>query len=99
MFMHNDDVHVDAAGFYGLGRTDKRIPVDDTTSTPLLDSSGQQIVLNGVPQVQITHIGTNPRGRYAVHFHRTGVDEGDDPATISDSAVVDTAGLGNCQSQ
>ena len=94
MFMHNDDVHVDGAGFYGLGRTDKRIPIDDTTSTPLLDSSGQQIVLNGVPQVQITHIGTNPRGRYAVHFHRTGVDEGDDPATISDSAVVDTPGWG-----
>src|SRR5262249_37420192 len=29
-----------------------------------------------------------------VHFHRTGVDEGDDPATISDSAVVDAAGWG-----
>jgi len=94
MFMHNDDVHVDGAGFYGLGRTDKRIPIDDTVTTPVLDSSGQQVVINGVPQIQVTHIGTNPRGRYAVHFHRTGVDEGDDPATISDSAVVDAAGWG-----
>ncbi len=29
MFMHNDDVHVDSAGFYGLGRTDKRTLIDD----------------------------------------------------------------------
>jgi hypothetical protein len=94
MFMHNDDVHVDGAGFYGLGRTDKRIPIDDAVTTPVLDSSGQQVVINGVPQIQVTHIGTNPRGRYAVHFHRTGVDEGDDPATISDSSVVDAAGWG-----
>lgn len=94
MFMHNDHVHVDGAGFYGLGRTDKRIPIDDAVTTPVLDSSGQQVVINGVPQIQVTHIGTNPRGRYAVHFHRTGVGEGDEPATISDSAVVDAAGWG-----
>src|SRR5581483_11226943 len=29
MFIHNGNVNVDAAGFYGLGRTDKRNPIDD----------------------------------------------------------------------
>ncbi len=118
MFMHNDDVHVDAAGFYGLGRTDKSIPINDpvlspdpdhpgqftldkidpTTGkrvmTPMLDSNGQPVVVNGVTQMQPVRTGLNPRGRYAVHFHRTGIDEGDDPATIADSAVVDTPGWG-----
>ena len=118
MFMHNDDVHVDAAGFYGLGRTDKSIPINDpvlspdpdhpgqftldkidpTTGkrvmTPMLDSNGQPVVVNGVTQMQPVCTGLNPRGRYAVHFHRTGIDEGDDPATIADSAVVDTPGWG-----
>lgn len=34
MFMHNDDVHVDSAGFYGLGRTDKRTLIDDPVLVP-----------------------------------------------------------------
>jgi hypothetical protein len=29
MFMHDGDVQIEAAGFYGLGRTDKRRPIDD----------------------------------------------------------------------
>lgn len=118
MFMHNDEVHVDAAGFYGLGRTDKRNPIDDpvvspdpdhpgqfTTDVidsktgqrvmvPVVDAAGNPVVVNGVTQLQVARTGLNPRGRYAVHFHRTGVDEGDDPATISHSSVVDTPGWG-----
>ena len=109
---------VDAAGFYGLGRTDKRIPIDDpvlspdpdhpgkfttdkidpTTGqrvmVPVLDANGKPVVINSVTQMQPVRTGLNPRGRYAVHFHRTGVDEGSDPATIADSAVVDTPGWG-----
>ena len=34
MFMHSDNVHVDGAGFYGLGRTDKRTQIDDPVLTP-----------------------------------------------------------------
>lgn len=118
MFMHSDDVHVDAAGFYGLGRTDKRNPIDDpvvspdpdhpgqfTTDVidaktgkrvmvPVVDSNGNPVVVNGVPQLQVARTGLNPRGRYAVHFHRTGVTDDGNPATISDSAVVDTPGWG-----
>ncbi len=121
MFMHNDDVHVDAAGFYGLGRTDKRNAIDDpvvshdpdfpndptkmTTDVidvktgqrvmvPVVDAAGNPVIVNGVTQLQVARTGLNPRGRYAVHFHRTGIDEADSPATIGDSSVVDSPGWG-----
>src|SRR5206468_1206303 len=35
MFMHTMNAQVDAAGFYGLGRTDKRNPIDDPN--PVID--------------------------------------------------------------
>ena len=56
MFMHNKDVQVHNAGFYELGRTDKSVLIDDI---------GTQV--NGQPGT-----GTNVRGRYSLHFHRTG---------------------------
>ena len=37
---------------------------------------------------------TNVRGRYAVHFHRTGVDPDSVPATVRGSAVVGSPGWG-----
>ena len=81
MFMHSDNVVVDSAGFYGLGRTDKRNAFDD----PKLDE------LTGA---FTPGYGTNPRGRYAVHFHRTGLSHVDQPAVIRGSAVVDSPGWG-----
>ena len=56
MFMHNPNVDVENAGFYDLGRTDKSIPINDVGTN-----------VNGTPGG-----GTNVRGRYALHFHRTG---------------------------
>jgi hypothetical protein len=129
MVMHNGDVHIDAAGFYGLGRTDKRTPIDDPVLVPDPDNPGQMttdvllkdpnpnplppgvgahrvmvpvVDANGNPVrdasgnvvLQVARTGLNPRGRYAVHFHRTGVEPGDTAASISDSAVVDTPGWG-----
>jgi G8 domain len=132
MFMHNDDVHVDAAGFYGLGRTDKRTLIDDpvlvddtdhpgqkTTDVllkdpnptlppdiaakygahrvlvPELDANGDEVLdAGGNPVLVIARTGLNARGRYAVHFHRTGINPGDTPAAINDSAVVDSPGWG-----
>jgi hypothetical protein len=126
MFMHSDKVHVDAAGFYGLGRTDKRTQINDpvlvpdtdhpgqmttdvlaadvNTSSdprvsgthrvlvPVVDAAGNQVLNpDGTPQLEIARTGKNPRGRYAVHFHRTG---DTNAATINDSAVVDTPGWG-----
>jgi hypothetical protein len=132
MFMHNDDVHVDGAGFYGLGRTDKSTLIDDpvlvddpdhpgqkTTDVllkdpnptltpyqimeygahrvlvPEVDAAGNVITdSSGNPVLQVARTGLNARGRYAVHFHRTGVANGDSPASITDSAVVDSPGWG-----
>lgn len=80
MFMHSDDVRVENAGFYGLGRTDKRTPIDDVE---FLDDGTVE-----------PRTGANPRGRYAVHFHRTGLERANSPAIIRGSAVVDSPGWG-----
>ncbi len=57
MFMHSNDVNIQYAGFYHLGRTNKMILADDTH----VDDSGN-----------VMHLGANPRARYSVHFHRAG---------------------------
>lgn len=41
MFMHNDNVDVDAVGFYGLGRTGKRTVIDDVVLSADPDHPGQ----------------------------------------------------------
>ena len=80
MFMHSPNVDVHNAGFYGLGRTDKRNPVDD----PVLDDDGHLIEGTGL----------NPRGRYSAHFHRNGTTFDQEPAVITGSVVVDSPGWG-----
>ena len=79
MFMHNPDVVVENAGFYNLGRTDKSKVVDDPGEN-VDGSSGK---------------GTNPRGRYGLHAHRTGADNiSGTPAMFRGNAVVGTPGWG-----
>ncbi|MBV6624359.1 MAG: DUF4114 domain-containing protein [Rivularia sp. (in: Bacteria)] len=79
MFMHNTDVRVYNAGFYGLGRTDKSIPVDDIGQN--VDGS----VGNG----------TNVRSRYALHFHRAGSEDINGMAAVAKgNAIVDSPGWG-----
>ncbi|MEO1429783.1 MAG: G8 domain-containing protein [Cyanobacteria bacterium J06633_8] len=79
MFMHNTDVRVYNAGFYGLGRTDKSIPVDDIGQN--VDGS----VGNG----------TNVRSRYALHFHRAGSEDINGMAAVAQgNAIVDSPGWG-----
>jgi Ca2+-binding RTX toxin-like protein len=80
MFMHNANVHISYAGFYKLGRTDKSIVVND----PVVDADW-----NLVPGT-----GTNPRARYAVHFHRTGTAATGNVATVHGSVVSDNTGWG-----
>ena len=80
MFMHNRDVDVAYAGFYKLGRTDKTKPINDA-------------VVNSDWTLK-AGTGTNVRGRYSVHFHRNGVVNDGNPATIIGSAVVDSPGWG-----
>src|SRR5439155_358012 len=47
MFMHNPNVDVEYAGFYGLGRTDKRNPL----SNPLFDANDVLIPGSGLNPV------------------------------------------------
>src|SRR6185295_424400 len=69
-------------------RTGQRVMV------PVLDANGNPVVVDGVTQLQPARTGLNPRGRYAVHFHRTGIEDHDHATTISDSSVVDSPGWG-----
>lgn len=127
MFMHSDEVEVESAGFYGLGRTDKRRVIDDAVNssapdnpgqmttdvllkdinannpvlghrvmTPVVDSEGKQVIdpATGQPKLQIARTGLNLRGRYAVHFHRTGLTPGESTAVIDNSTVVVSPGWG-----
>jgi len=80
MFMHSPRVSVHGVGLYGLGRSDKRNPSND----PMFDDHDHLIA----------NTGLNPRGRYAVHFHRSGVGANSVPAVIDDSVVVDSPGWG-----
>lgn len=79
MFMENPNVTVNNAGFYDLGRTDKSRPIDDV-GTNINGSAGG---------------GTNVRGRYPLHFHRTGADDSNGPAVhASGNAIVGSPGWG-----
>lgn len=81
MFMHNPDVHIQNAGFYHLGRSDKKQLVDDIGQN--VDGSKGS--------------GKNVRGRYGLHLHRTGADSQDAAAVVQGSVVVDSPGWGIVQ--
>ncbi len=59
MFMHSNKAMVQYARFFHMGRNNKSIPTTD----PRLDEDGNLVASTGA----------NARGRYAVHFHRSGV--------------------------
>ncbi len=74
MFMHSANVIVKYAAFNDLGRSNKDLYVDDVPSAPMNvweDFTDE----NGVSHKEGSTIigqGTNPRGRYSVHFHLCG---------------------------
>lgn len=80
MFMHSGAGKTDTrwVGAYGLGRTDKRTPLE----SPEFDEHG-----NRVPDR-----GFNTVGRYAWHFHRGG--PAGPAAVVQGLAIVDSPGLG-----
>lgn len=117
MFMHNPNVDIAGVGFLGLGRSDKRTVVDDAQlyTQEIINALNQAASLQTPPGPQIPDsmvgqfipgTGLNPRGRYAVHFHRAGINETDGtdpnnpllkaspPAEVQDSVVVDSPGWG-----
>jgi hypothetical protein len=71
---------VEGVQFLNLGRTNKSVALSD----PQFDSSGNLIA----------GTGTNPRGRYAVHFHRIGTDITTSPAEVNDCVVMNGPGWG-----
>ena len=80
MFMHNPDVQVAHAAFNDLGRTNKLEILDP----PYFDEEGEFV----------EGTGRNATGRYSVHFHRTGIDGGMAPATVTGSVVAGNPGWG-----
>ncbi|MBA4105505.1 MAG: hypothetical protein C0485_07080 [Pirellula sp.] len=79
VFFGSPNVHVENIAISGFGRTDKSQPINDP------------VVINGVLQ---PGTGTNPRARYAMHFHHTGVDPLVAPAYVSGSVITDSPGWG-----
>jgi hypothetical protein len=81
MFMHNLNVDIRFVRFHRLGRTDKRVQVDDWFF-PTLEAD----VYEAGPR-------TNIRGRYSIHFHRGGVDPvATSPALVQGCVVEDDPG-------
>lgn len=80
MFMHTRQVDVRYAGFYRLGRTNKLERINDS----VLDEQGRLV----------PGTGENQRARYALHFHRNGVQNDGRPARVHGSVVVDSPGWG-----
>ena len=81
MLMHSPHADVNYAGFSFLGRTDKDVRIND----PQLDAAG----------ALVPGTGTNPRARYALHLHRTGLDPvAHGPATVRGSVANDGVGWG-----
>ena len=80
MFMHTRDVDIANAAFNDLGRTDKLRPING----PYFDENGDYA----------SGTGSNPGGRYSVHFHRNGVERTGRPAVVSGSVVSGNPGWG-----
>jgi PKD repeat protein len=79
MFMHTTEVDIVHVAFWHLGRTDKHFDLDEVGTN--LDGR--------------TGTGANQRGRYAAHFHRTGVlDWQGTPASMRGCAVWGSPGWG-----
>lgn len=80
MFMHTLQADVNYASFTHLGRTNKRVPLDDFFFPELDDGP------------TIPGPATNIRGRYSIHFHRGGHAPGSTPARVRGSVVMDDPG-------
>jgi hypothetical protein len=80
MFMHSPNITLQGVGFYNLGRT-----VYDDDDTQGLHITDPQVDENGV---LVPGTDANVRGRYSLHFHRTGTDPNGVIPQILDCAVV-----------
>ena len=81
MFMHNPNVALGYVRFENVGRSDKGIPSDDHIP------GAKGVIVNPNPPL-------NPRGRYAVHFHRTGADRSGPPVMVTGCVALHSPGWG-----
>jgi hypothetical protein len=82
MQMDSNDARINYAAFTHLGRTNKAVPIDDVVN-----------FLQG-PNDYAPGGGTNIRGRYALHFHRTGTDPSIAPIQVVGNFLTDSPGWG-----
>ncbi|HYO24265.1 MAG TPA: G8 domain-containing protein [Lacipirellulaceae bacterium] len=82
MFMHNPDVQVTGISVTGFGRTDKTKAI----VSPPAHHADHTVVLNPSDY--------NPRARYAIHFHHTGVEPSVAAAVLTGSVVTGSPGWG-----
>ena len=81
MYMHNLDVRMENVRMHKMGRTNKRVQVDDWFFPTLVADVYEQGDRNNI------------RGRYSLHFHRGGVDPAATiPARIKGCVVEDDPG-------
>ncbi|MEL7471632.1 MAG: G8 domain-containing protein, partial [Pseudomonadota bacterium] len=100
MFMHNDDVVVQNAEFFELGRTDKSILTSKAVDILREKLAAGEIRDNFEGDVrdflatEAAASEANVAGRYALHFHRTGTDDLDNPAIAEGNAIWGSPGWG-----
>lgn len=95
MLMATLDVQIHNISMTNMGRTDKRVPLDDFIFNFENDEElpGNE---GGAPINFTVSTGarTNIRGRYPIHFHRGGATLGSMPAVVNGSVVNDSPGWG-----
>lgn len=92
MFMHNPDVKMRYVETQNIGRTDKTIELDDW-SVPLEGPEGQPDPRFSTTVPYPAGPGTNPRGRYSIHFHRS-LDTNSNKALVEGCVVNGDPGWG-----
>lgn len=93
VMFRSSDVHIENVAFVDLGRTDKRIPLDDKV-IEVIESGGTPIdydITTPAPSAI-----QNPRGRYSLHFHRNGIQPQlvNPPSKVYGSVVDGAVGWG-----
>ncbi len=94
VMLRNGDVHIENVRFENLGRTDKRIPLDDVIVDIIRDGQGNPTDYNLMMPADAAV--QNRRGRYALHFHLNGTqpNAASPPSKVYGSVVDGTIGWG-----
>ncbi|HBE67333.1 MAG TPA: hypothetical protein DDW52_04215, partial [Planctomycetaceae bacterium] len=93
MFMHTNNVNVSHSAFNDLGRTDKKIPLDDINFDFTEDAVGNATSA-GTVFTTTEGARNNIRGRYPIHFHLGGTTPNSMQATVDGSVVRGGPGYG-----